>query len=118
MEASALLAGTGILSFTYWNNDYWEKLYKCDVSIFRPKKHKRTHFGEKLFKCYVCDSAFTRPGSLKIHKFTLTVEKPFKCVICKYLFSRLEILNAFILDINLIIVMQNFIFPIGGSSNT
>src|SRR3989344_3157739 len=67
-----------------------EKPFKCDVCDFacatsgHLKVHQRTHTREKPFKCDVCEYTSTTSGHLKVHQRTHTREKPFKCDVCEY----------------------------------
>ncbi|EWZ42618.1 hypothetical protein FOZG_07486 [Fusarium oxysporum Fo47] len=71
-----------------------EKPYKCDICgrAFAQKaglnRHKMVHTGEKPCKCDICSQSFSQPGDLKRHKRTHTGEKPHKCDSCGQSFAR------------------------------
>ncbi|XP_064468343.1 zinc finger protein 431-like isoform X2 [Ornithodoros turicata] len=44
--------------------------------------HKRTHAGEKLYKCDFCPAEFKQSSDLHCHKWTHTGQKPYKCDVC------------------------------------
>ena len=56
--------------------------------------HKRTHTGEKPFKCDLCNYATSFSSTLVTHKRTHTGEKPFKCTLCSYASAHRVSLNA------------------------
>ena len=48
------------------------------------KEQKRTHSGEKPYKCDHCNHSCTQAGSLNVHKRKHSREKPFKCGQCNF----------------------------------
>ncbi|BFZ19268.1 hypothetical protein BsWGS_22307 [Bradybaena similaris] len=70
-----------------------ERPYKCDAcgASFTQagilKKHKRTHTGERPYKCDACGASFTQASNLKAHKRTHTGERPYKCDACGAAFT-------------------------------
>ena len=67
-----------------------QKPFKCDLCEYTCTTsgslvtHKRTHTGQKPFKCDLCDYACSESGSLKVHKRTHTGEKPYVCNECDF----------------------------------
>src|SRR3989344_6642307 len=67
-----------------------EKPFKCNECDFTCARastlvtHKRTHTGEKPYKCNECDYTCARASTLVTHKRTHTGEKPYKCNECEY----------------------------------
>ena len=62
-----------------------ERPFKCDecnatFSLNGPlKKHMRNHIGERPFQCQECRAGFIETGSLKRYMRTHTGDPPFKC---------------------------------------
>ncbi|KAF7356739.1 hypothetical protein MVEN_01008900 [Mycena venus] len=52
--------------------------------------HKRTHNGEKPFKCPNCDKAFSESSNLSKHLRTHTGAKPYTCDTCNKSFARAD----------------------------
>ena len=76
-----------------------EKPFKCDICskcfshASNLTTHMRTHTGQKPFQCEVCDKSFTTRGNLAVHKRTHTGEKPFQCHVCGKAFISQSTLN-------------------------
>lgn len=70
-----------------------EKPFKCSqcgrgfVSAGVLKAHGRTHTGLKSFKCLVCNGAFTTGGSLRRHMGIHNDLRPYMCPYCQKTFK-------------------------------
>ena len=71
-----------------------EKPYKCEICSksfgcnSRLTTHKRTHTGEKPNKCEACPKRFADNSALVTLKRTHTGEKPYECETCSKSFTR------------------------------
>ena len=47
----------------------------------------RVNYGERPYKCDVCNYSLAHSGALKVHKRIHSREKPYKCHLCQYAFQ-------------------------------
>ncbi|XP_043233168.1 zinc finger protein 205-like isoform X3 [Amphibalanus amphitrite] len=70
-----------------------ERPYRCDICDktfavrFSLNKHRRTHTGERPYRCEICDKTFAGQWTLTIHRRSHSRERPYPCDLCAKSFS-------------------------------
>ncbi|XP_022824744.1 zinc finger protein 718-like isoform X1 [Spodoptera litura] len=70
--------------------DICGKMFTCNALLVM---HKRTHFGERPYKCSQCDKACFTAFDLRVHQQKHSDTRPFPCNICSKAFKRKEALE-------------------------
>ncbi|KAJ8718306.1 hypothetical protein PYW08_002543 [Mythimna loreyi] len=70
--------------------DICGKRYACNAVL---ELHKRTHLGERPYKCAQCERACFSAHDLRVHQQKHSDARPFCCALCQQAFKRKEALE-------------------------